>query len=121
MKTGRDNLDTNHFIEQIKRKNWYSSNSDTSSYTITDEDKYKTFFYTTGASDVTLTLPAVADNVNREIRAIKVDAGAGDVVISGKVVGTTTQTINGNVTTSVKGQYGVMALKCNSTEWFKLY
>ncbi len=119
MKNSIDKQDLNHFTEQSRRKNGYKAVTLTTSYIITDVDKINKFYYTTGASDLRLTLPAVASNLGRNIGAFKLDSGAGDIVIAGKVVGTTTQTINGALTTSVKGQYSKMILACNSTGWYK--
>jgi len=118
MKNGIDKQDTNHYMEQTRRKHGYASRGLTTSYIIADADKTRFFYYTTGASDLRLTLPAIANNRDRNIGAMKVDGGAGDIVIAGKVVGTTTQTVNGALTTSVKGQYAKMNMACNTTGWY---
>lgn len=48
-------------------------------------DGKRTFLYTTGASDRTHTLPDPALNVGRVMEIVKVDAGAGHVIIAGTI------------------------------------
>jgi len=52
-------------------------------YTVLDTDKIRTVLMTSGGVDRTVTLPAVANNVNRTISVSKVDTGAGDCIVSG--------------------------------------
>lgn len=60
-------------------------------YPILDNDGYYLILVTTGASNRTITLPAVANNKGRKIKIIKADTGAGFVIVSG--TGFTTRTI----------------------------
>ncbi len=53
-------------------------------YTVRDGDKVGTLCTTTGASDVTHILPTLADNIGREVDFVKLDSGAGEVVIDGE-------------------------------------
>ena len=52
-------------------------------YTVLDGDGYTTILVTTGASNRTITLPALASNTSRVIRIKKIDTGAGTVIIDG--------------------------------------
>lgn len=52
-------------------------------YTVLDGDGYTTILVTTGASNRTITLPALASNTSRVIRVKKIDTGAGTVIIDG--------------------------------------
>ena len=118
MKNGRDKQDNNHYIEQTRRKDGYKSRTLTTSYTLTDADKIRTLWCTTGASDIDVTLPLSENNLDRTIDAVKIDSGAGDVVLKGNVSGTTTQLISGNLTTSVIGQYSKMSVKSDGNNWY---
>jgi len=115
MKSGPEQLDNNHFFEQIKRKDWYQSYSTSANYTITDVDKIKTIFATAGSSaDVTITLPTAADNIDRVIEIIKVDTGTKNIIIDGEGA----ETINGFTTIELRTQYDFLHIKCTGAGWY---
>lgn len=93
------------------------SNFDTLSksadYTITDSDDAKIVLVTTGASDVTITLPTVADNTDRYIIIKKVDSGAGKVIVDGEG----SEEIDGNTSFDLNSQYDFMEILSDGTAW----
>lgn len=105
--------DLRHDIQMIQKRDWFKSHSVSADYTITDVDKIKTVFVTTGASTKTITLPTAADNRDRVIEVMKVDSGAGYVTIDGEGA----ETIDGYVTRTIFNQYGFIRLKSNGTSW----
>ena len=82
-------------------------------YTITDDDDVQHIQVTTGASDVTITLPTLADNPLRLLYITKVDSGAGEVIIDGEG----TETVSGDLTRTIMFQYTTAQLKAGATEW----
>lgn len=82
-------------------------------YTITDGDGYRTIDMTTGASNRTITLPTLADNVGREIIIRKADSGAGYILIDGEGA----ETINGQTIFYMTAQYEAVALVATTTGW----
>lgn len=80
-------------------KNLVSAKS--ANYTVLDNDGIRVFLVTTGASDVTITLPTPADNTGRIYEFKKVDSGAGRLLISEE----TSETIDGFSTIVVPLQY----------------
>jgi len=84
-------------------------------YTLLDGD-VNVVFVTTGASDVTVTLPTAADNSDRIVTVKKVDDGAGTVIIDGEGA----ETIDGETTVVISAQYGVWRGYCDATEWHTL-
>jgi hypothetical protein len=94
---------------------WGSVNSvSNAGYTVTATDGYDTIVVSTGASDRTVTLPDVASSTGRQLRIVKSDSGAGFVILDGNA----SETINGQLTRSIYGQYGEMFLYCDGTTWF---
>lgn len=85
-------------------------------YTVLDTDGYETINMTTGAADKTITLPTAADNDGRTIKIVKVDSGAGDLILDGEGA----ETINGATTFTLKQQYDSLTVRCNATAWFVL-
>ena len=67
---------------------------------------------TTGASTVTLTLPAVSSG--RKITVKKVDSGVGTVVIQRN----STDTIDGAISKTLYYQYESLTVICDGTNWF---
>jgi hypothetical protein len=63
-------------------------------YTILDDDGFDVIRVSTGASDRTVTLPTLADNVGRSLTIMKLDYGLGDVIVDGEG----SETINGVLT-----------------------
>lgn len=82
-------------------------------YTVLDNDNVRAIIMTTGASDKTITLPTAADNSGRFIFIVKDDNTAGDVIIDGEGA----ETINGNTTYTISGQYGFAEVVCDGTGW----
>jgi len=68
---------------------------------------------TTGASAVTVTLPAAASNLDKQIIIKKTDAGAGAVTIDGNA----SELIDGAATQSLPTQYDSMTVHCDGTGW----
>lgn len=83
-------------------------------YTILDTDTFYIANVTAGASDKTITLPTAADNSARVIKIMKVDGGAGSVIVDGEGA----ETINGTTTWEITEQYGYIEVQCDGTEWF---
>jgi hypothetical protein len=69
---------------------------------------------TTGASDKTVTLPAVASSTDAVIEIKKVDSGAGNVIIDGNL----SETIDGATTQTISAQYTSITVHCDGTEWW---
>ena len=82
-------------------------------YTILDDDAALHIEVTTGATDKTITLPTLADNIDRILHITKVDAGAGTVIIDGEGA----ETISGDATRTILFQYTTAQLKAGTTEW----
>ena len=82
-------------------------------YTITDIDGVQHLQVTTGASDITVTMPTLADNPVRAIYVTKVDSGAGTVIIDGEGA----ETISGEITKTIVFQYTTAQIKAGTTEW----
>lgn len=84
--------------------------------TVTDGDGFETFYFSTGGTNRTLTLPTAADNDGRTLRIKKIDSGTGKVIIDGEG----TETIEGALTYSLYGQYESAIVQCNGANWFLL-
>jgi hypothetical protein len=69
---------------------------------------------TAGASDKTVTLPAVASSTDAIIEIKKVDSGAGNVIIDGNL----SETIDGATTQTISAQYTSITVHCDGTEWW---
>ena len=82
-------------------------------YTVLDDDDYLHLQVTTGASDVTITLPTLADNVDRAFYVTKVDSGAGEVIIAGEG----SETITGEASRTIKFQYTTAQITDGANEW----
>jgi hypothetical protein len=94
---------------------WGSVNSVSSAnYTVTTTDGYDTIIVSTGASDRTVTLPAAASSTGRTLKVIKSDSGAGFVILDGNA----SETINGQATRTLYGQYADTTVYCDGTTWF---
>lgn len=65
-------------------------------HTIGDTDGTATVMVTTGASNITVTLPASANNVGRVLNVIKADAGSGEVTVASadNIAGTASVTLS---------------------------
>lgn len=81
-------------------------------YTITDILLYNTFLVNPTAGDVTITLPTLADNLNRTIK-VKVSHLGGLVTIDGEGA----ETIDGETTVNLVNQYDYIEIIAGSTEW----
>jgi hypothetical protein len=86
---------------------------DQANYTILDNDGYGWVKVTAGASNRTITLPTIADNLNRVLIISKDDDGAGDVVVDGEGA----ETIAGYSTYSIVDKYENVVLKNNGITW----
>jgi hypothetical protein len=82
-------------------------------YTVLDGDGYTHFLFTCGAADRDLNLPTAADNANRRIVAIKVDSGAGSLIVDGEGA----ELINEVQTIELPKQYDFVVLFCDGTKW----
>lgn len=81
-------------------------------YTITDADP-SVVRVTAGATTRTITLPTAADNTDRTITIIKVDAGVGFVVIDGEGA----ELVGGLASINLETLLHSAVLKCDGTEW----
>lgn len=82
-------------------------------YTVLDDDTYRVILVTTGAVDRTITLPTLADNLNRSLIIMKVDAAAGKVIVDGEGA----EAINGVTTIDLLGRWDGLHIVAASTEW----
>jgi hypothetical protein len=94
---------------QIRRATIKSVSAD---YTILDDDP-DIIEVTTGAADVTITLPTLADNVGARKKIVKVDDGAGKVIVDGEGA----EPVNGGTMWYVGSQYGFVTVDALSTLW----
>ena len=83
-------------------------------YTILDADGYSTVLVTTGASQRTITLPAVANNAGRTITIKKVDSDAGTVLIDTPGA----ETIDGAAQNILNSQYAFVTLVGDGSNWY---
>lgn len=89
------------------------SSAKSADYAVLDTDGITNVLMTTGASDLTVTLPTAADNSGRVLAVTKVDSGAGKVTIDGE----SSETIDGDTTKVIYAQYDSLLLQCNGTGW----
>lgn len=82
-------------------------------YTILDADGYKLINFTTSNTNRTCTLPAVANNTDREVIIRKVDSGTGYVLIDTP----SSETIDGAANIRLYMQYESVRLYCDGTNW----
>ena len=82
-------------------------------YTILDDDTYWSILVTTGAADRTITLPTLADNLNRRLRIVKVDTGVGKVIIDGEGA----ETVEGATTQNLIGKDEWVDLHAGASDW----
>lgn len=85
-------------------------------YTITDTDGFTIIAVTTGASDRTVTLPTLADNQGRILTFVKVDDGAGELVIDGEGA----ETIEGFASLYIGRRYGFLTVYADSASWLRI-
>ena len=81
-------------------------------YTATATDY--TILVTCAAANITITLPAVANNTGRIYNVKKLDATAWTVIVDGDGV----ETIDGALTQTLLAQYDSIQVQCDSTEWW---
>lgn len=82
-------------------------------YTVTDSDGIQVVLMTTASTSRTVTLPTLADNLDREITVTKVDSGTGIVTVAGEG----SETIGGAASVTLRGQYQSITLKAGASEW----
>jgi hypothetical protein len=82
-------------------------------YTITNVDGYDTILVSTGSSQRTITLPAVASNSGRVITIKKTDSGTGSVLVDTP----STETIDGSAQYTIYTQYGMLRLTSDGSNW----
>lgn len=70
--------------------------------TIDDDDGYGFILVTTGATDKTITMPTLSANPSRRIVIIKVDSGAGSVIVDGEG----SEKLNDTETFEITDQWG---------------
>jgi hypothetical protein len=94
-----------------------TSSAKSGDYTITDTDGIETILMTTGASNRTVDLPTAADNTDRELTLLKVDSGAGYLIIDGEGGETIDFAGVAQTTITVELQDKGIRIKCNGTSW----
>ncbi len=87
-------------------------------YTITTTDGYRNIFVTTGASTITLTLPAASANTGRTIVVTKVDTGAGKVTIARAGSDTIDGMTSSDIGTGADNQYASITIVSDGTGWY---
>jgi len=85
----------------------------TADYVILDNDGFRVFFVVTGAGDLTLTLPTLVDNLNRDMIFVFITDGGGNIIIDGEGA----ETIFGATTQIMYNAGEVMRIKGMPTEW----
>lgn len=98
----------------------YSNALSTTPHTISDTDRYRFYEITTGGSDFTINLPTVADNPNRMVHIIKVDSGAGKVIIDGEGAETIYNGSDSYLTLELEHQGDGVTLWSDGTQWWRL-
>lgn len=83
------------------------------SYNATLADSHVVVLMTTGASDRSVNLPAVATSEGMEIEMVKVDAGVGKAVFDGD----SGDTINGATTLDLASQWDRARIYCDGSQW----
>jgi hypothetical protein len=83
-------------------------------YTILDTDGYDTFFFSTGNTNRTCTLPTAANNTGRIFKIVKSDSGTGQVQIVGTVNGQSDSTLQN----AINYQYGNCIITCDGSNYF---
>jgi hypothetical protein len=76
--------------------------------------KESVILVTTGAPNVTVTLPVAADSIGKVYAIKKVDAGAGNVIVDGDGG----ETIDGALTQTLAAQWDVIMIVCDGVAWF---
>jgi hypothetical protein len=99
----------------IKQFGLYSS-AKSGDYTVTDTDEISVILMTTSTTARTVTLPTAADNTGRVLTIIKADSASGSLTID--VEGS--ETIDGDTTQILYGEFGKATIMCNGTEWFSI-
>ena len=90
-----------------------SATAKSADYTVTDTDNIRTILMTTSSTTRTVTLPTLADNLNRVITVVKVDSGSGFVTLDGEGA----ETINGATTRTIQTQYKNITIQAGASEW----
>lgn len=82
-------------------------------YAFTTTDGVEDLFVTTGSSNITVTLPAIASSQGRTIRIYKVDSGTGILTVAASGA----ETINGSNTQTLGKQDDTLVLMGAASEW----
>jgi len=85
-------------------------------YSVLTTDGYATVLVTTGASDRTIDLPAAASNAGRRLEIVKVDSGAGFVLIDANA----SETIDSELVQYIMAQFDKWILVCDGTAWYAI-
>lgn len=98
------------FVPEVKSSIHTVTSAD---YTILDNDGFETIVISTGASNRTVTLPAVANNQGRKIRLIKADSAVGNILLDAAG----SETLNGLTVSQIAcgTQYDTYEVICDST------
>lgn len=78
--------------------------------------KYSVILVTTGAGNITITLPVAADSEGKVYAIKKVDGGAGNVIIDGDGA----ETIDGAATQTILNRWGSIIIVCDGIGWYIL-
>jgi hypothetical protein len=105
---------TVELVKQVVNPFALSVASKSANYTVTGPDDDNSFLFTTGASDLTLTLPAGSSMTPGDtIDATKVDSGAGKLIVSRAG----SDTIDGVTTIDIDSQYDYAKLRWSGAHW----
>lgn len=83
------------------------------SFAIDDNDNVRTVLMTSGASNRTVTLPDVANNLNRILTLKKVDSGVGTAILARAG----SATIDGATSVTLYKQYESITVQSDGTDW----
>ena len=96
---------------RYRSDNWKALTPADSPYTILDGGP-DTFFFQTGAGDVTAIMPTLADNINRKLTFVKIHADN-----TAMLDGEGAETIGGSTTFEFTGDGDIVELLDRSTDW----
>ena len=91
----------------------YKVVSKTANYTASDET---VILVDASSGSVTINLPASSGLLGRKYIIVKIDSSSNTVIIDGNA----SETINGSVTKNINGQYGLIEIISDNTNWTSL-
>lgn len=110
---GQDNSQIWHELYGVNQGYTRRISAISADHTITNTERCGIYEVTTGAGNVTITLPDLTSNKGRTLFFKKIDAGAGNLIISRAG----TDTIEGANTITLAAQWDCAILAAGTTVW----